>query len=186
MKKTYSPSPRRYQFPIAHGIWMGLWVSYPFMLTFWLAWSCAGFKHAVQVLWCHLSDSLSRLILFHYCGYLLTLAIIVFWSSFCDFWALRRGMVWMNQLDLRTSQSHVLCILISCGSLLVAIYFKKKFLCWGLDNALTCGYKGKDLWDSLIVCQFSRIIVGFPLWSMTLASYESWTQPTIHGMCSVL
>lgn len=79
---------------------------------------------------------------------------------------------WEEGCDIRfhsglsTSSSSILCTLPSYG--LVAIYYRKKLLWWGLRYTLTYRYSSKSLGVVLILCPFNRImVVGFPLHTMT-------------------
>lgn len=49
-------------------------------------------------------------------------------------------LMWMSYLELSFPQSPVLCILTNCGSVLIIIYCKYKFLWWGLRDALFYWY----------------------------------------------
>lgn len=77
-----------------------------------------------------------------------------------------RKEVWYRcSVDTSTPCSFLLCILTSCESVLISIYWKTKFLRWSLKSKLIYGYNIYK--NTLLLDPFSKIIVvGSPLGSM--------------------
>lgn len=136
------------------------------MLGLCLVWGVPCFVHAVMVSESSAKAALLYLEKFPY-SHPLPLTLTVFPNHFCSS-TQALGQVGISCLGwVLTPRPLILCMLISCGPLFVAIYCKKELFWGGLKDALVYGYNEKSLGSYLILCYISRIIVDSPLGPMT-------------------